>query len=389
MAQDRDIKYINRDFGDFRAQLMEYAKNYFPETYNDFSPTSPGMMFMEMAAYVGDILSFYQDTQLQETYLQYAKEPGNLYTLAYMMGYTPKVTTVSEVELEVSHEVAATAGNAPDMNQALVIAANAQVSAATQNQPVFFIDREIDFSFESKEDPTEISVSTMSGNAPATFLLKKKVKAFSSEVKSTTSVFTSADKFATIDIDDVNIVGILDIVDSDGNIWTEVPFLGQDTVFNKTANTGADSATVPYIITLQKVERRFVTRFNSDGKLTIQFGAGITGQDPETFAIDPTHVGSSTNQGISRLDYAYDPSNFLFSKSYGISPSDTTLTIRYITGGGIAANVPANTITQQVSVSSSGTGTGLTFNNPAPAVGGRDGDSIEEIRQNSLRSFNE
>ena len=118
MAQDRDIKYVNKDFGDFRSQLIEYAKNYFPDSYNDFSPTSPGMMFIEMAAYVGDVLSFYQDTQLQETYIQHAKNPANLYNLAYMMGYRPKITTPSEVSIEVSQLVGATGGE-PNWNQAL------------------------------------------------------------------------------------------------------------------------------------------------------------------------------------------------------------------------------------------------------------------------------
>jgi len=105
MAEERDIKYINRDFGDLKEQLVEFAKNYFPDAYNDFSPTSPGMMFIEMAAYVGDILSFYQDSQIQETFLQHAKNPGNLYSLAYMMGYRPRVTSVSEVELTVTQRV--------------------------------------------------------------------------------------------------------------------------------------------------------------------------------------------------------------------------------------------------------------------------------------------
>ena len=129
MAQDREIKYINKDFTDFRSQLIEYAKNYFPNTYNDFTPTSPGMMFIEMAAYVGDVLSFYQDIQLQETYLQYAKNPANLYNLAYMMGYRPKVTTVSEVDIEVSHLVNATTNGQPDWSQALQITAGTQLSA--------------------------------------------------------------------------------------------------------------------------------------------------------------------------------------------------------------------------------------------------------------------
>jgi hypothetical protein len=78
MAQQREIQYSNKTFSDFRQQLVDYAKNYFPDTYNDFSATSPGMMFVEMASYVGDVLSFYQDIQLQETFLQYAQEPGNL-----------------------------------------------------------------------------------------------------------------------------------------------------------------------------------------------------------------------------------------------------------------------------------------------------------------------
>ena len=102
MAETRDIKYINKEFGDFKNQLIEYAKNYFPDAYNDFSPSSPGLMFIEMAAYVGDVLSFYQDTQLQETFLQHAKNPSNLYSLAYMMGYKPKVSTAAETTLTVT-----------------------------------------------------------------------------------------------------------------------------------------------------------------------------------------------------------------------------------------------------------------------------------------------
>tara|TARA_R110000772_G_scaffold255934_2_gene372289 strand:- start:448 stop:660 length:213 start_codon:yes stop_codon:yes gene_type:complete len=65
----RDIKYINRDFSDFRQRLIEYSKTYFPNTYNDFSRSSPGMLFMEQTAYVGDVLSFYLDNQLQENFI--------------------------------------------------------------------------------------------------------------------------------------------------------------------------------------------------------------------------------------------------------------------------------------------------------------------------------
>lgn len=391
MAEERDIKYINRDFTDFKSQLIEFAKNYFPDSYNDFSPTSPGTMFIEMAAYVGDILSFHQDTQLQETFLQYAKNPGNLYNMAYMMGYRPKVTSVSEVELEITQRVAASGSSyEPNFNQALSIEPNAQISSGDTK---FIVDKKIDFSYSSSYDPTDITIYSLANGVPSEFLLKKKAKAFSGEVKTITETFTTAEKFKTITVSDENIIGILDIVDSSDNTWYEVPFLGQDTIVTESSNSNSDSNTVPYLASLQRVPRRFVTRFNSQGQLTIQFGAGISGNDDSTFLPDPLNVGAGTNQGITRTDYAYDPSNFLYSRSYGLAPSNTTLTIRYLTGGGVSANVPANTLTTQTSVSSTATDTTyqstLTFNNPKAATGGRDGDTVEELRENTFRAFNE
>jgi hypothetical protein len=62
----KDIKYINRDFNAFRDALMQYAQTYFPNSYKDFSAASPGTMFIEQAAYVGDVLSYYGDYQLKE-----------------------------------------------------------------------------------------------------------------------------------------------------------------------------------------------------------------------------------------------------------------------------------------------------------------------------------
>lgn len=397
MAEERDIKYTNKDFSDFRSQLVEYAKNYFPDTYNDFSPSSPGMMFIEMASYVGDILSFYQDTQLQETYLTYAKDPKNLYALAYMMGYKPKTTGVSEVEVEISQLVEADVNYAPNWDQAAVIGANTVLKSTDNSQTFFLVDRRVDFTHSSSFDPTNITIASLDGSQnPDEFLLRKKVKAFSSQIETVEVAVTSVEKFKTFTIEDENIVGILDIVDSESNVWYEVPFLGQDTIFVDEENTSADSNRVPFTLKLQKAPRRFVTRFLSSGYLQLQFGAGTNSSDDSTILPDPSNVGLGTAQGISRLDHAYDPSNFLYSKAYGIAPNNTTLTVRYLKGGGVAANVPANRVTQVTTPgnitaidTSRLSNTYLTFNNPNPASGGRDGDTVEELRENSLRSFNE
>ena len=396
MTYDRDIKYVNKDFTNYRDQLIEFSKSYFPDTYNDFSPTSPGMMFIEMAAYVGDVLSFYQDIQLQETYLQYAKNPSNLYTLAYMMGYRPKITAVSQVDITVSQTVAASGAN-PNYDQALKIPANTKLASTVGGNIKFLIDKPIDFGFSSSYDPTDIQVETLSGTAPATFTLTKTAKATSGEVKTQTEVITSVEKFKTITVSDINIVGIVSIVDSNGNLWYEVPFLGQDTIYKDTTNSSSDSSQVPYLLTLQKVPRRFVTRLDSSGTLSIQFGSGITGQDDSVLTPDPTNVGFGSTQGISRIDYAYDPSNFLNSQAYGLAPSNTTLTITYLIGGGVESNVPANSITTLIGYSDnvvdrlSGTTqlASVTFNNLQAATGGKDGDSVDDLRQNSMRAFNE
>ena len=391
MAEERDIKYINKDFSDFRNQLVEYAKNYFPDTYNDFSPTSPGMMFIEMASYVGDVLSFYQDTQLQETYLTYAKDPKNLYALAYMMGYKPKTTGVSEVEVEISQIIDATGGSYnPDWTQAAVIQPNAILKSTDSSQTPFIIDQRIDFSYSSSFDPTDVIINSLDGsNLPENYKLTKKVKAISGEVKTTTQTITSVEKFKTITIQDSNIVRVLEITDSDNNVWYEVPFLGQDTVYVDEEATTTTSNGLPHTLSLRKVPRRFVSRFLSSGYLQLQFGAGTNSSDDSVILPDPSNLNMGNNNGDSTIDKAFDPSNFLYSKSYGIAPNNTTLTIKYLTGGGVTSNVPANTITVASNVDVLPVDAVLAYNNPKPAAGGRDGDTVEELRENSLRSFNE
>lgn len=397
MAEQRDIKYVNREFGDFREQLVEFAKSYFPDSYNDFNETAPGMMFIEMASYVGDVLSFYQDTQLQETFLQHAQNPSNLYSLAYMMGYRPRVSTAAEVGLKIEQKVQALSGSnyVPDWDQAIKVHENSTIKSTAEGNTSFILQESVDFKFSSSYDPTDISIASVDeDNNPAEYLLTKSALAISGEIKSTESTFTTAEKFATINITDDNILKVLDVTDSDGNTWTEVPFLGQDTIFDEEQNTANDSSLVPSILKLKRVPRRFVTRFTSKGVMQIQFGSGVVGSDDETFLPDPSNIKKyGDKQAVEQIDRAFDPTNFLFTRTYGLAPSNTTLTIRYLTGGGVGANAPANSVTSGDVVTTTVTDstflTTLTFNNEKPASGGKDGDTVEELRQNSLKAFSE
>jgi len=176
MATSKDIKYINRDFDNFRNNLLEFSKTYFPSTYNDFSANSPGSLFIEMASYVGDVLSFYLDNQVQETFLQYARQEPNLYELAYMMGYKPKVTTPSLVEVDIFQTVPAKdegGTDVPDYDYALLISENASLSSTLGSNVNFLMEDPVDFTFSSSLDPTEISIYTTTGGTDVdTFLLK-------------------------------------------------------------------------------------------------------------------------------------------------------------------------------------------------------------------------
>lgn len=394
MAQSRDIKFIDRDFDSIRGQLIEFSKNYFPDTYNDFSPTSPGMMFIEMASYVSDILSFYQDIQLQESFLLYAKDPKNLFNLAYTFGYRPKISSTAHTNVGVIQIIDADPGDTsrPDWSKAVRIEENMQLGSSVINSPNFLVDRPVDFTFSSSFDPTLITVEDydINGN-PSSYRLTKFVKAYSGEIKTISRNFTNAERFNTITIEDTNIIGIVDIVDDSEDIWYEVPFLGQETIFKQERNTNTDNQQVYNSLILQKVPKRFVTRFNSNGNLDIQFGSGVLNEDESDIIPSAENVGLGTNAGITRLDYLYDPSNFLYSRTYGLAPSNTTLTIRYLVGGGIEANIPANTLTEikSITLDPSDQLPNIFVNNIEAATGGSTGDSIQEIKQNSLRAFNE
>jgi len=410
MAENININYINKDFSEYKLSLAEFAKTYFPSTYSDFTPSSPGTMFLEMSAYVGDVLSFYLDNQIQENFIQFARQQDNIYTLAYMLGYRPKVTGVATVDIDIYQQTPAILSGGeylPDYTYAVQIAENAVVNSnLTANTP-FLIQDPVDFSFSSSQDPTTVTIYQTTGTNVDYFLLKKTRKAISANINSITFSFGSVEKYPTVEIEDSNIVGILDITDSDGNKWYEVPYLAQEMVYDTIKNTNinnpnfsANQGDTPFLLQLKKVPRRFVTRFTSPTTFQIQFGAGTnTANIDEEITPNPDNVGLGLPYKKSKLTTAFSPVNFLYTDTYGIAPNNTTLTVRYLTGGGLTSNIASGLLnvieTKQNIVLNNGLDATLaqyvfnsvSTNNPLAASGGSQGDTIEQIRLNSLASF--
>jgi hypothetical protein len=412
----KDIRYLARDFGTLRQNLIDFARNYFPNTYQDFNEASPGMMFMEMAAYVGDVLSYYTDVSLQESMILNATETQNILNLAQSFGYKPKTSIASNVVLDVFQLVPAIgsgANNSPDWSYAFAVEPG-MIVAHNADQTIQFRTIEyLDFKFSSSFDPTEVTVFEIDTilNEPTYYLLKKSVKAVSGVLKYQEFEFTTPRPYDKIDLEDGSIIEVLHAIDSDGNKWYNVPFLAQDTIFEPVPNIPRNDTTLsthrnetPYLLKLRKVSRRFSTRLfrrSSTGTdlYELQFGAGVSGFDDEVLIPNPDLIGSSLTGVDSSVSLDIDPSNFLYTKTYGLAPNNTTLRVYYTTGGGVRDNVQTDALTQVLSrnilLDETSLNTGiyeqviasLAVTNPEPATGGKDGETVDEIRQNTLASF--
>ena len=400
----KSINYLNKDFNDFKVNLVEFAKQYFPNTYNDFNEASPGMMFIEMAAYVGDVLSYYIDSQFRESLLAYAEEKRNVFNIAQSFGYKPKTTSPADVVLDVFQTVPALNGK-PDYRYALTVDEGTQVNASS-NGTTFRTLEDVNFKFSSSYDTREVNIFETDSGEPTKFLLKKKVKARSGEISTDFFDFGTAEKYSQVRLGNPDVIEIISCTDSDGNKWYEVDSLARDTIFEDMENNSAndpssvgDRESAAYILKLKRVSRRFTTYINENDETVLRFGAGISDNPDEEIIPNPTNVGSNLPGSPSYLTTAFDPSNFLKTSTFGMAPANTTLTIEYTHGGGIDDNVNVGDVNQLGPISFTINETGLStslaqeskdsvsFSNPKPATGGSSGETVRETRENALAYF--
>lgn len=411
METKKDVSYLGKDFGKFRNNLVEFTKQYFPQTYTDFNESSPGMLFIELAAYVGDVLSFYTDVNLKESLLDQATERGNVFDLARSLGYIPNNAVPAHVKLNVYQLVPAIGTGTdvrPDYNYALSIKPGFRVKQEG-GSAIFRTLDSVDFAFSSSFNPTEVTIyeADDSTNLPTYFLLKKSVNAVSGEVKTATFTFGTPVPYDKVVLPDINIIEILSVEESDGDNWYQVPYLAQDTIFEDVPNLLENDpdlyvyrAESPSLLKLRKTSKRFITRMRSDNKLELQFGAGVSDNNDEEVIPNPDNVGNGLAGFRRGVDVDIDPSNFLYTRAYGQAPANTTLTVTYTVGNGIQDNVPANSLTsidfieynENInSVNNVGlvnfVKSSIAVTNDAPAVGAKTADTLTDIKNNAMSYF--
>lgn len=404
----RDISYLGKDFEAFRNNLIEYSKTYFPNTYNDFNETSPGMMFIEMASYIGDVLGYYTDASLKESLIQYAGEEKNVFALANLLGYKPKSTAPAVTTLSVYQLCKSDAAGQVDTRYLLRINSGLTVKSTANGDITFRTIDNLDFNDPTDREISVYSVNELTNN-PDYFLVKKQIQAISAKETSITKTFNSPEAFSSILLEDTNVISIESVTDEDGNKWYEVPYLAQETIYIDYPNVEQNDPdlyqfrdTVPYLLKLLKTSRRFISKVNDDFTTSIHFGGGDSSLSDELIIPNIKNVGLGLNSSIDRMGESYDPTNFLKTKTYGQAPANTTITVNYLIGGGIGSNVSQGDLTSISSIvfddSSVTTSdldeTILTFvknsvavENEIPAKGGRGVDTIEEIRESALANF--
>jgi len=407
----KEIRYVNRDYNQLKEALVNFSKTYFPNTYKDFSSAAPGMMFIDMAAYVGDVLSYYTDYAFKEGLMQSATERKNIISLSKYLGYTTKPARAAIGTLDIYQLCPAIddgGGNyIPDMDYALMIKENSQFS---NNRGAYYIlNQNVDFSISSSlSTRTDTIYSRNTDGTPQFFLLKKSGKISSGQILTKQYVVSDPTQFLKVYLDEDNVLGIVDVVDADNNKWYEVDYLAQELVPigvpNDVSHEGSlvdyrDS--VPYILNYLRTSRRFIINVDENNLTYLEFGAGIDGIDDEIVTFDPNLVGIGLAK-MNEVNIPLDPSNFLRKESYGIAPANTTLTIRYFVGGGLESNCSAEDVKTIVSMNFENTSEGLTpeqatllqtvktsmaVSNPYPCTGGKDAETSDEIKLNAMANF--
>ncbi len=407
----KDVRYLNKDFSSFRENLINFAKYYYPNTYADFNDAAPGMMFIDMASYVGDVLSYYTDYTFKEGLLYNTTERKNIIALAKYLGYTTSPAKGATGTIDVFQICPSTTdinGNyIPDNNYALSLQENMQVSNNVGSS--FLTSTSLDFSVNTSLSPLTSSVYQRdSAGVPTFFLLQKNVNVRAGRL--VTKTFTIGDMQSYLDLylDEDNVLEIINVTDADNNVWYQVDFLSQEMVLTDVPNTDSNQGilsqyqgTVPYILDYLKTSRRFTVNVDENNRTFLEFGAGTDGFADEIINLSSQQVGVGLSN-INNLNLSLDPSNFLKNDTYGLAPSNTTLTVTYTVGGGFESNSPSNSIINIDSSTINNTLDGLTpeqvallntvktslkVNNSVATVGGSGPESNDMIRQNAIAAF--
>jgi len=401
----KDISYSNRDFSSLKNDLRRFVGTYYNDVILDTSDASLAGMLIDVAAYVGDVTSYYLDHQFNENSLEKAMETRNIERLIRESGVEIPGKAPAIGFLDITFVIPASVARGvyePDTNQLPVVKANSIFSA--RNGTNFYLPDNLDFGEQDSagELVANFEINTQSAGTILDFKVTRTALVLSSKLG--TQVFTIPDTFQPfrqITISDTDVNEIVRVVDADGDDYYEVSSLSQSTVFKRMTNSRPDADLADERINMLHAPKRFVkSRTLTTGQFTLTFGSGREDVFDEDVIPDPSEHAIKLYGDKKSLDkVTIDPNSFLGTQTLGISPRNTKITVTYRAGGGLSHNVGINQVTTVKTLITefpSGVGTtsasliraSATCNNRKSILGGDDEPDIESLRQIALFNTN-
>ena len=398
-----NVNYTSKDFSTIKADLIEYTKSYFPNTYKDFNETSPGMMLIELSSYVGDVLSYYIDYNYKENLLSTATEKRNVRRLSEFLGYKAPNKTPSVVKLKVTTTIDANTDGTPKYGTTpQSIDSGLQIASNVDSQILFETTGEIDFTVSgSGDDPISAPILDSNGEA-SSYTLTRYVRAVSGQTKTKSFTITSPTKFLELDLGEDNVIEILNCQDSSGQKWHNVDYLAQEKVLKQTHysdDTTRDSAydqgdatsiissvPIPYVVEYIKTNKKFISNFDEDTQTyKVQFGNGLFRFSNSGSNVDPVEQAGVTINGTNLSDIPSAIGSTIGNNlNLGETPANTILTFTYRAGGGATSNVQVGELT---TINNPPDNVTISVTNDEPSIGGTDGQTVDEIRNNASAFF--
>ena len=404
-----NVKYTSKDFVSIKSDLIEYTKAYFPDTYKDFNETSPGMMLIELTSYVGDVLSYYIDYNYKENILATATEKRNVVRLSEFLGYKVSPNTPSLARLRVTTDVGVDVDGNPDYSSAPQNPINSglQIQSNIDSNLKFETLGEVDFTVSGSPDVPPVGAPTsFNANGEATgYTLTRFVQAVSGETKTKSFTITSPTKFLELDLGEDNVIEVLNCVDSSNQRWYEVDYLAQDRILKETHYTqdgrgdaynqdivGGGVSTevaIPFTLDYINTNKKFTTKIDpDDNTMKLQFGNGLNrlnisgSSGASLFSMIEQQGLNLSGVPSSVINASLNNLTTNNSLNLGETPSNTIMTITYRVGGGADSNAQAGELTKINNSDES-----ITVTNDEPALGGTDGQTVDEIRENAKSFF--
>jgi hypothetical protein len=393
----RPINYTSREFDSIKESLVNYAKRYYANTYQDFNEASFGAMMLDLVSYVGDQLSFYTDYQANESFLDTAIELPNVQRIAKQMGFKqPGAATSTGICNFYILIPASTTSGGPDTSYIPILKRGSLVGSASG--AVYTLTQDVDFT-ASNNEITVARVDSDTG-VPTFFAIKGQGIVVSGRLFEEEISVTNYERFLRLKLDVSDVSEIIAVVDSQGNEYFEVDYLTQDVVISKEPNRGTNRDLVPFIMKTKPCPRRFVTEFDTNGNVFLQFGYGSAENLTGDLIANPADVVLDVTGRNYVSDPTFDPTNLIKTDKFGVVPENTTLTVVYRGNTSSTINSATSTVNEVVEsnltfidrpalsdTEANGVIDSLEVENPEPILGDTSELTAEEIKTRAYASF--